>query len=376
MTLFKDNQTNRKKLALIIQQMQAEMTLGTFDYRVYFPKSDKAAEMAALNNRVKACRSNVPLFSEFVDLWFEEKQIEWRLSYQQKITIMLKNYCLPRFDSQSIDSITKADLLSFRNFLGKVTYGKAQKTLSASRINQIMTLMRMILDEASERYHFDNPFKGIKQLKEEKPEIFPFSLEEVWQFINNVRADYRNYYIVRFFTGLRTSEIDGLRWDAIDFHRREIRVHQALVNGALGPTKTRDSNRDVEMSQLVFDTLKAQETITRAHSDYVFCNNQGNPFTYRNVNRRVWHPTLAFLGLEKRKAYQTRHTCATLWLASGENPEWVAKQLGHANTEMLFRVYSRYVPNLTRKDGSAFEALLNHSQLTHRQNESSTDLTI
>jgi integrase len=27
--------------------------------------------------------------------------------------------------------------------------------------------------------------------------------------------------------------------------------------------------------------------------------------------------------------------------------------MGHANTEMLFRVYSRYVPNLTRQDGSA-----------------------
>jgi integrase len=47
-----------------------------------------------------------------------------------------------------------------------------------------------------------------------------------------------------------------------------------------------------------------------------------------------------------------------LWLASGEAPEWIARQLGHTNTEMLFRVYSRYVPNLTRQDGSAMERLL------------------
>jgi len=40
------------------------------------------------------------------------------------------------------------------------------------------------------------------------------------------------------------------------------------------------------------------------------------------------------------------------------SPEWIARQMGHANTEMLFRVYSRYVPNLTRRDGSAFENLL------------------
>ena len=44
--------------------------------------------------------------------------------------------------------------------------------------------------------------------------------------------------------------------------------------------------------------------------------------------------------------------------AAGESPEWIARQLGHTTTEMLFRVYSRYVPNLTRRDGSAFERLI------------------
>ena len=56
------------------------------------------------------------------------------------------------------------------------------------------------------------------------------------------------------------------------------------------------------------------------------------------------------------------------WLAAGENPEWVARQLGHSTTEMLFRVYSRYIPNVTRRDGSAFEAMLeklNTEELAH-----------
>ena len=70
---------------------------------------------------------------------------------------------------------------------------------------------------------------------------------------------------------------------------------------------------------------------------------------------------LRHLGLERRRPYQMRHTAATLWLASGEAPEWIARQLGHTTTEMLFRVYSRYVPNLTRRDGSAFERLITQS---------------
>ena len=205
-----------------------------------------------------------------------------------------------------------------------------------------------------------------------------FTLEEVWKFINGVRADYRNYYLVRFFTGMRTSEIDGLTWDCINFDRREISIRGALVNGEMGPTKTLGSQRDIAMSQLVYDALLEQKARTFGKSEFVFCNSQGNPMEYRNVNRRVWKPTLALLGLKHRRAYQTRHTAATLWLAAGENPEWIARQMGHSSTEMLFRVYSRYVPDITRQDGSAMDNLLlaSKEKLTSASNSSEADVLI
>lgn len=40
-------------------------------------------------------------------------------------------------------------------------------------------------------------------------------------------------------------------------------------------------------------------------------------------------------------------------LAAGEDPSWVAATLGHTSPEMLFSVYARYIPNRTRRDGSA-----------------------
>jgi integrase len=40
-------------------------------------------------------------------------------------------------------------------------------------------------------------------------------------------------------------------------------------------------------------------------------------------------------------------------LAAGEAPSWVAAMLGHPTPEMLFQVYARYIPNRTRRDGSA-----------------------
>ena len=133
---------------------------------------------------------------------------------------------------------------------------------------------------------------------------------------------------------------------------------KAGSEGQRVPTKTDGSHRAIQMSQLVYDALKSQYEITSKIGDCVFCTQSGTPLLRRNVNRRVWYPLLRHLGLKPRRPYQTRHTAATLWLASGENPEWIARQMGHSSTEMLFTVYSRYVPNLTRQDGSAFERLL------------------
>ena len=372
-TNLTDTPANRKKLAKIIEKMEAEITLGIFDYATYFPKSERAQEMNALADRAEACISRNPTFRQFSEIWYEEKKIEWRPSYQQKIKIILDKYLLPEFGGKAVHAIKKPDLLTFRSSLAKVRYGKdGQSSLSVARINQIMILLRMILEEASDRHEFEMPYKNIKNLKQARPDVNPFTLSEVWLILKHVRADYKPYYTIRFFTGMRTSEIDGLKWDCINFDRREISIRGALVNGEMGPTKTLGSQRDIAMSQLVYDALLEQKARTFGKSEFVFCNSQGNPMEYRNVNRRVWKPTLALLGLKHRRAYQTRHTAATLWLAAGENPEWIARQMGHSSTEMLFRVYSRYVPDITRQDGSAMDNLLlaSKEKLTGASNSS------
>lgn len=247
---------------------------------------------------------------------------------------------------------------------------KNGESLSPTRINHIITPLRMILNEAANRYDFSSPYHGIKSLKLPKTDVEPFTIDEVQLILKTVRPDFKLYYLVRFFTGMRTSEIDGLQWQYIDFERRQILIREALVRGELVYTKNDGSFRAIDMSQMVFDALQEQKKVT-GKNKFVFCNSQGNALYHHNVCKRVWHPLLRHLGLRKRRPYQSRHTAATLWLASGESPEWIARQMGHTTTEMLFRVYSRFVPNLTRQDGSAFERLLNsHLQLGSNNKES------
>ena len=271
---------------------------------------------------------------------------------------MIQKHYLPFLGERKVDSITRNDLLKFRSVLAKVPGRNGREGLSNARINKIMDPLKRIFEDAAEEFDFITPYIRIKQLKSAKTDVEPFTLKEVNYILANVREDYRDYYLIRFFTGMRTGEIDGLKWKYIDFNKRIIKIRETIVAGECDYTKNDFSQREISMSQPVYDALKLQEQVSKSLSDYVFCNLSGQPIEHNNVTKRVWYPLLKRLGLEKRRPYQSRHTAATLWLASGESPEWIAKQMGHSNTQMLFQVYSRFVPNLTRNDGSAFENLL------------------
>ncbi|WP_373510944.1 Arm DNA-binding domain-containing protein [Thiocapsa sp.] len=354
-TLLKDTAANRRKMAQVLEKIEAEITLGTFNYRGYFPNSPTADRFDAMA-RGAVPTDAVPDFETFSEDWFDECRVGWKTSYAENVSITLKAHLVPHFGKLGVNRVSKADILKFRASLAKVT-SRSKKPLSSDRINHIMTPLRMILREAADRFHFTDPWQGIKPLKVPRTEVDPFTLEELERFLAAVRPDYRDYYVTRFFTGLRTAEIDGLKWRYVDLERRVILVSDTWVNGREETPKTPGSVRHVELSGPVVAALKRQQKLT-GKGDYVFCNREGKPLDRRNVMRRIWFPTLDLLGLRRRRPYQTRHTAATLWLACGESPEWIARQMGHANTQMLFRVYSRYVPNLTRQDGSAMERLL------------------
>lgn len=374
-TALPDTPANRKKLEKVAERIEAEISLGTFDYTKYFPNSKRvgaapAVAGAAVRPGLSASAASfapvalaavapatLPTFAEFARTWVTENEVRWRRSHRRTIDDILTAHLLPCFGESSIGQISKADLLAFRATLSQRP-GRRAATLSGKRVNAIMMPLRQILNEAADRYEFLTPYRNIKPLKVLKSDVEPFSLAEVRLILERVRPDYRHYYTVRFFTGMRTGEIDGLKWRYVDFERRLILVRETIVAGEPDTTKTEGSQREIQMSDLVHQALLAQREATGTLGEYVFCNREGEPLDHNNVTNRIWYPLLRHLGLRKRRPYQTRHTAATLWLAAGENPQWIARQLGHASTEMLFKVYARFVPNLTRQDGSAFERLL------------------
>ena len=158
-TTLPNTPANRKKAEKILSLIEAEITLGSFDYGTYFPHSTRVQEFSRL--KAGCTLMNTPLLKDFAELWFDEKKIEWRDSHSKTVRSTLEKHLLPVFGKKEVSAITKADILAFRSALGKVPGQKGQ-SLSATRINHIMTPLRMILNEAADRFEFTSPYLAIK----------------------------------------------------------------------------------------------------------------------------------------------------------------------------------------------------------------------
>lgn len=358
-TALPDTPANRRKMEKVAKRLAEEISLGTFKYPEFFPGSKNAEKFSASGAKPQAIAVDTPFFSDYVATWFEQMKIGWRRSHTATIRSTLDRHLIPYFGEMEVGRINKVDIKQFRSCLAKVKGRNGNTSLSPKTINRIIQILGQILSEAADDFDFNNPVMKIKRLKQQRVDIQPFTFEQVRLLLDTAREDFRPYFTVRFFTGMRTGELHGLKWKYVDFERRQILVRETWIRGECEYTKTDGSQREIDISEPVLEALHQQKAATGQLSEFVFCNREGEPLDTDNVTNRVWYPLLRHLGLEKRRPYQTRHTAATLWLGAGENPEWVAKQMGHTDTTMLFKVYSRYVPNLTRQDGSAFNNLIN-----------------
>ena len=193
-TQLPNTPANRKRMEKLLKIMEAEILTKNFDYAKYFPESSMVEKFAEIEQRKQTAShhfssADAPTLLAFSQIWFAEKEIEWRKSHKQSVEGILESHILPAFGKMKISAIKKQDILTFRAALAKVQT-RTKKTLSASRINHIMTPLRMLLNEAADRYEFTTPWKNIKALKVPRTEVNPFSLDEVERLIKTAPEDF------------------------------------------------------------------------------------------------------------------------------------------------------------------------------------------
>jgi integrase len=289
----------------------------------------------------------VLLFGELAVKCFELKKGKLKKSTLKDYRNNMNNYILPRFGNIPVDQIGYLDIESFISEL------KLKNKRIINMLVPIRNVFRLALKaEIIEK----NPMDLLDPIQPEKPEITPFSFEEVERIVENADDHYRNFLTVLFYTGLRFSEAAALKWERVDFDLGVIKVREALVLGEEDRPKTPGSIRDVKMFPMVVDALVDQQKATFGNSPYVFLNKYGRPLRPCPVRKHAWKPALEKAGLQYRTMRNTRHSYITMMLDSGEHVGWVARQVGHTSPKMIFERYYSYIKGYQGEEGQRFMA--------------------
>ena len=282
-------------------------------------------------------------FSEYADAWLETIVVAKSTlrSYRTALSASWK----PALGDLVLQQIKHSDV--------KKAVAARAKVVSGKTINNHLIVLRdvfatAVADELIPEK--SNPVAKLRNHKHQAPGPDPFEPEEKERILASMaeRFDEQvfNYYDFAFHSGLRPSEQIVIRWPDVDWRRREIKIERAQVDGEEKDTKT-STVRIIELNDRAFEALRRQKahTFMKDKDGPIFNNpNTGRPWSGEQVQRkRYFVPTLVRLGIRHRDAYQTRHTFATTLLMGGVNPVWISKQLGHANTGMLFKVYGTWI---------------------------------
>ena len=149
-------------------------------------------------------------------------------------------------------------------------------------------------------------------------------------------------------TGLRQSELLGLRWRDVDWGAQRIRVRNAFVRGEHSSEGKSDlsTRRSVPMATRLARELDrwSTRTLYGADEDLVFAHPQtGNPLDRTKVTRR-FQEACRMAGVRVIKFHELRHTFATRLAASGEPLRSIQEFLGHADAKTT-QIYAHYAPS-------------------------------
>lgn len=286
------------------------------------------------------------LFGEVSLQWMEYTSKRVKASTLKDYRSAMNTYILPVFGNTPMRNIGYQEITTFITTL----------KCSAKRINNILVPMRSVMSFAWKSELIEaNPMAKVENLKTEKPDIAPLSMEDVKLFLKVVSPFYKDFFIIAFYTGMRFGEMAALKWKNVRFDLGVIQIKETRVRGEEGRPKTKGSIRDIQMLPPVFMALINQRKKTFfSPSSYVFLNQSKVPLLPNSILNHTWKPALKKAGLKPRSLYQTRHTFATLMLDSGETPGWVQSMMGHNSLKMILEHYYSYIKAYRRNEGSSF----------------------
>jgi integrase len=323
-----------------------------------------------------------PTFHLFASEWLAGKEAELSPRTLDDYRWALVNHLLPFFKDHLLTEITIEEVDRYKN-------EKARRgDLSNNSINSTLTKLSMVMEMAAEYGHVpSNPASGRRRrLKRDKPKANHLEPEQLPAFLeaseellgpggepSEYRPIARPLLEVLSLAGLRIGEAMSLTWADVSLSSLTLKVRES---------KTEAGIREVVMVPRLAETLvnlRADRGVESGHLVFGSVMNEGDsprPLDRQRVRQRIFLPAieqanerLEELGIEpigRATPHGLRKTYASLRFACGDDPVWVAQQLGHSDPRFSIKVYARSVKRRERLTGEtlkAFEKALSWAEL-------------
>jgi len=324
---------NLKFVARLKATIEHEIAIGTFDYAKHFPDSRRAKRFATRGNTALLRTA----LRDYCESLRGSVEPETARDYGNDAEILAGWFPKDR----TLGELTRKEV---RKVIAK-------QNLSRQRISNILRPLRGALDQALEDGAISsNPLQGFKLRKLEAPRetVDPFEPEEVEALGG---TELGALWTTWAWTGLRSGEIIGLERDDVDLAGGRLHVRRAVRLGRTKSPKTQSGKRSIDL--LPAARLALESVARQSINGPVFTNpNTGGGWHEAKALNRAFARACMEAKVRRRYVYQLRHTFATWALSAGENPAWIAKQMGHSNTAMLYRHYGKWMPKLDPKAGA------------------------
>jgi integrase len=331
---------NLKAAARFAAEVRQKIALGVFDHAEAFPGS----------KHVAAPETTAPVtVKAYAERW--EKTLTGEKSTLDGYKSQINNFWLPAVVDDAGGTFGDLVITEVRHtHVATAIAAKAKAGITGKTTNNLLIPMRGMFEAAIADGLVDaSPVSKVKNRRHQKPPPDPFDLPEMLKILDHMEGHYpqviTNYFMFAFGTGVRPSEEIMLPWAEIDWNRLTAMVKAARVRHQAKGTKT-NKVREVDLNDMAITALTRQKahTFMKGPKTPIFCNPEGLPWlSERRLREDFFHPALRACGIRLRKAYCTRHTYATLNLMAGVNPTYLATQLGHADAQMLFKHYAKWI---------------------------------
>jgi integrase len=302
------------------------------------------------------------VFGEFLDTVYLPVVLpKMASSTQDRYGGVVKNYLRPQFGGTCLRDISVLAVDKYISSLGKTD-------LSHESVDKIRDVLSSILESAV-RYELlvKNPVTGIrlpkpKQGKRSKPFITP---EQFTALVNLITEPYASMVYVAVYTGLRVSELVGLKWG--DIGQGCITIDERYCRGDWGAPKSDASSGTIPVNDCVIRRIEALKGLTVAvkagrgtrqyqvvktsgPEDLVFASLvKGKPMRDNNVLVRHIKPAARKLGLAFVNWRVLRRSFAT-WLRLVEADVKDAQALmRHSRASTTLDIYQQFIPESERR---------------------------